>query len=75
MAGWAVGPGTAGMGTSPALQVSRRTAVTAVAVVVTTGAPSASAWRMVKVQCWVDRFPRARRGLHGKRPAVSAPRN
>ena len=38
----AVGCGTLGSGTSPRLQVSRRTAVTAVAVVVTTGWPCAS---------------------------------
>ena len=36
------GCGTAGSGRSPMLQVSRRTAVTAVAVVVTTGWPLAS---------------------------------
>ena len=52
------GAGTMGIGTSPALQVSRRTAVTAVAVVVTTGAPSASACRMDSVQCWVERLVR-----------------
>ncbi|MNN91024.1 hypothetical protein D3C81_2090750 [compost metagenome] len=46
------------MGSSETLQVSRRTAVTTVAVVVTTSAPSASVCSTDSVQCWVERLVR-----------------
>ncbi|MNR58259.1 hypothetical protein D3C85_1792150 [compost metagenome] len=52
------GAATWGMGSSETLQVSRRTAVTTVAVVVTTSAPSASVCSTDSVQCWVERLVR-----------------
>lgn len=61
------------MGTSPTLQVSRRTAVTAVAVVVTTCAPSAPACRIDSVQCWVERLVRTGVACTVNAPAVKAP--
>ena len=73
MAGRAAGADTCGMGTSPTLQVSRRTAVTAVAVVVTTCAPSGPACRMDKVQCCVERLVRTGVACTVKGPAVRAP--
>ena len=61
------------MGVSLALQVSRRAAVTTVAVVVTTGWPSASFCSSSTVQCWVERLVRTARAPKVKAPDVSAP--
>lgn len=67
------GAGTEGMGVSAAPQVSRRAAVTTVAVVVTTGAPSASGCRTDSVQCCVERLVRTGVACSVNGPCVSAP--
>ena len=66
------GAGTAGMGRSVALQVSRRTAVTTVAVVLSCARPSASFWRISTVQCWVERLVLTGVARISKGPATTA---
>jgi len=67
------GRGTSGMGMSARLQVSRRAAVTAVAVVVTTGSPSAPVCTMDTFQCWVERLVRTGVASTVNGPVVGAP--
>ena len=66
------GPGTAGIGRSLVLQVSRRAAVTTVAVVVTCGAPLAPACVICTVQCCVERLVRTAVACMSKAPASMA---
>ena len=73
MGGTSAGADTTGIGVSFMLQVSRRAAVTAVAVVVTTGAPSAPVCSNSTVQCWVDRLVRTGRADKVNGPSTSAP--
>ena len=72
MAGTSAGLGTRGMGRSVRLQVSRRAAVTAVAVVTTTGWPWASFCTMAAVQCWVERLVRTACSCTSKSPWARA---
>ncbi len=67
------GPATSGIGVSGRLQVSRRTAVTAVAVVVTTGSPSAPGCSTDSVQCCVERFVRTGTACTVNSPSAMAP--
>jgi hypothetical protein len=67
------GRGTGGMGASDRLQVSRRTAVTAVAVVATTGWPCASFCSTPTVQCWVERLVRTGCSWISNGPSLRAP--
>lgn len=60
------------MGISLTLQVWRRTAVTAVAVVTICGWPSASGWVMVSSQCWVERLVRTGLASISKVPGPTA---
>ena len=59
--GTASGAGTAGMVASAALQVGRRSAVTAVAVNTTESTPPGPLWLSVTSQCWVERLVRTGR--------------
>ncbi len=68
----ACGAGTSGIGQSFSPQVWRRTAVTAVAVVLTCIRPSASRWRISIVQCWVERLVRAGCATISNSPSVTA---
>jgi hypothetical protein len=65
--GTSAGAGTAGSACSPALQVSRRVAVKAVAV--STVAPPC----VISItQCWVERLVRAGRAVTANGPSASA---
>ena len=70
--GTSVAGATAGMGASTALQVSRRSAVTALAVSMTASTPSAPVCVIVTVQCWVERLVRAGRASTRKGASASA---
>jgi hypothetical protein len=60
------------MGVSLTLQVSRRAAVTAVAVITTPASPSASACDSSSIQCWVERLVRAGLAVTLNGPSASA---
>ena len=68
----ASGFGTSGMARSLRPQVSRRAAVTTVAVVVMFGAPPAPGCVICTVQCWVERLVRTAVACTSKAPASSA---
>ena len=60
------------MTASAALQVVRRAAVTAVAVITTDSMPAGSVWEMLTTQCWVERLVRTGRASTRKSPSDSA---
>ncbi len=66
------GAGTSGMTASTALQVGRRSAVTAVAVSTTVSSPAGSVCDTSTSQCWVERLVRIGRASMRKAPSASA---
>lgn len=60
------------MGSSSTLQVSRRAAVTTLAVATVAGSPCASGCVRASTQCWVERLVRTGCALTVKAPSATA---